>query len=104
MHAGVPVTVALLLSEIPTLLEKEVEEKEIVWVQKWIRKGNQLCVSSMPRLTKQLALEDTESCKNHLGLYRSLVPVPLFFDFTILFSSWLYSFHHLNFPLNRNCS
>jgi hypothetical protein len=25
------------------------------------------------------------------GLYKSLVPAPLFFDFIILFSSWLYT-------------
>jgi hypothetical protein len=98
MRAGVRVAVAFLLSEISTLLEKG-EEKRSVCVRNWIRKRNQLSAFSIPILMKELASEDREFHKNHLrmsnhtscGLYKSLVPTPLFFDFTFMFTSWLFT-------------
>jgi hypothetical protein len=59
IHTGVRVALAFLLSEIPTLLEKE-RKKRSAWVRKWITKRNQPGASSMPTLVKELDSEDRE--------------------------------------------
>jgi hypothetical protein len=66
MRAGVRVAVALLSSEISTLLERKEKKKRSVWVREWIRKRNQLGASGT--LMKELASGDSYSYKNHLRM------------------------------------